>query len=69
MEIITLPNGSCELVIINGEPRADAFKVQRELLENEPKKHTTIKIIMPNGFTYNGEIYHKTRDYVYIYLY
>ena len=69
METITLPNGSCELVIINGEPRADAFKVNRTLLENEPKKNVMINVIMPTGFLYKGQIYHKTRDYVYIYLY
>ena len=73
---IYLTDFVCEYVIINGEPRADSFKVNRKLLNNEilkgekePLKYRLIKIFMPNGFWYNGEIYHKSKDYVYFYLY
>ena len=69
METIILPQGACETIKVYGEERVDAFKVKRVLLEKEPLMNRIINVIMPNGFTYKGQIYHKTKEYVYIYLY
>lgn len=70
---VYIPNGGCELVIVNGEPKNQCVKVNRQLLitsdNQEPKKNETLTVFMPNGFFYNGEIYLKTRTYAYIYLY
>ena len=69
-EFMRIPNGCCELVIqSNGEPKPNCFKVNRNVLENEPKKDIMINILMGSGFTYNGVIYHKSVSYVYVYLF
>lgn len=73
MNTIYIPNGGCEMVITNGKPQDNTVKINRQLLitgnDLEPKKHEMVKVFMPNGFMYNGQIYLKTRDYAYIYLY
>ena len=66
---VFIPNGGCELVVSsNGEPKQNCVKVNRALLmvsgEIEPKKNEMFRIFMPNGFSYNGEIYHKSKSYV-----
>lgn len=67
---MSIPSGCCELVLENNEPKRNCFKVNRNVLENEPKKNVMLNIYMEgSGFTYNGEIYHKSVSYVYIYLY
>jgi len=70
-DFMSIPAGCCELVLeSNGESKRNCFKVNRNILENEPKKNVMINIFMEgSGFAYNGEIYHKSADYVYFYLY
>ena len=69
-DLLTIPNGCCELVLeSNGEPKRNCFKVLRQAVDYEPKKDTMINILMGSGFTYNGVIYHKSVEYLYVYLY
>lgn len=69
-ETLVIPNGECELVIENNQPKPHCVKVNRMVIGAiEPKKNKQIQIVMGSGFIYNGEIYHKTREYIYIYLY
>lgn len=69
-ETLIVPNGCLELVIEGNEPKRNCFKVMRQIVASEPKKGQQIQVLMEGtGFTYNGEIYHKTNDYIYIYLY
>ena len=71
--MVKIPNGACELVLVNNEPKRNCVKVDRELLEQFngglPKARQTTQFKMGSGFIYNGEIYHKNAQYVYIYLY
>lgn len=73
MNTIYIPNGGCELVSTNGQQEENSIKINRQLLitnnDKEPKKHEMVKVFMPNGFMYNGQIYLKTRTYAYLYLY
>ena len=70
MKTVYLAQGCCETIVVNGEERADAFKINRGLLgDEEPKKNEIVNVAMPNGFMYKGQIYLKTKNYAYIYLY
>lgn len=67
--LIVIPNGCCEYVYErNGELKPNHFKILRSLIPNEPKTNVIIQILMGSGFIYNGMIYHKTKEYAYIYL-
>lgn len=63
---VRIPKGSTELIY----GKKNCFKVLRKCLDNEPKKNVITTFFMEGvGFSYTGEIYHKTTTYAYIYLY
>ena len=69
--MIKIPNGCCELVIENNEPKRNCFKVNRMIMEqinDELPQNLFVQFLM-SGFVYNGEIYHKNKEYIYIYTY
>lgn len=74
---LVIPSCCCEHVINirTNEPKPNHFKVNRgileEMIENADKliKNKPSTILMGNGFIYNGEIYHKNKQYVYFYIY
>ncbi len=67
MKMIVIPNGCVETT-----NKPNRFKVNRKVMEKEngelPSKNTCIKV-MSGGYPYNGEICHKTHEYIYIQLY
>lgn len=66
-DLLSIPMGCCERV---SEHSNHLFKLCRKVVSNEPKKGKQINILMEGtGFIYHGEIYHKTKDYLYFYLY
>lgn len=70
MKTVYLTQGCCELIMVNGEARANSFKINRGLLgDEEPKKNEIVNLAMPNGFMYKGQIYLKTKNYAYVYFY
>lgn len=67
MEIVVIPNGCVETT-----NKPNCFKVNRRVMEEEngklPRKNIRIQV-MSGGYPYNGEIYHKSVQYVYIQFY
>ena len=46
------------------------FRVWKEMVEGDAKKNEMVNFFLKgSGFVYHGEIYHKTKDYLFIYLY
>lgn len=70
-KLLSIPMGCCELVMgSNGEPKANKLKVRKEVLNYIPSPNKPIEIFMEgSGFSYNGEIYAISKDYVYVRTY
>lgn len=69
LEMLEIPNGCCENVESN-TTFLKGFKVLKKVLDYIPPMNKLIHIMFNGtGFMYNGEIYKKSKDYVYFYLY
>lgn len=70
MKTLTIPNGCVEYVFEGNDIKPNHFKIARENALKAPKKGEQVQFYMEgSGYSYNGEIYHKTKDYIYIYIY
>ena len=62
-DLLQIPMGASEPISNH------SFMVARNLLNYEPKKGEQINVLFSSGFIYNGEIYHKAKSHIYVYLY
>ena len=71
--LLEIPQGCCENVINQKERdgfNPNCFKVLKSLVKEIPPMNKLISVLFNgSGFSYNGEIYHISKDYVYFYLY
>lgn len=70
LKLIEIDYGRCEPVLLNGEPKKNRFKVNKQFVHGEAKAREMVRIYMRGtGYSYHGEISKKLTDYYYFLIY